>query len=651
MLSYQNVLMALLISSSLALPIRREVPQEHSHEQFLRSVQKSLNINNPDGIVDSVFGLLGNAAAAGGAGKITDATCLQQATADQAFTNAKAAGDVQGQVDALIFRALERNSGTVGGVTAPCTSIKAVNPEIAAIQQHQDPASPNAAAVNKAIVLELAKQIAAVGGDPQDALKSGTFAPGKIGDATGKGNTCDIADDAVGCIFTQNLLVEDATAQEIDAAVAGVAAGGGAAATKATTKAPAATAPVAAAPATGAASSIGNFGKCSVPQIEFAAGFDGRTETSFQPVDLASFNHGSAQAISIITQFICDTLTNSCGADATAKKTCAAAQAAANAAPPKTGIDADIFNAAFGIATNFRNVEAIDDQGRVIAGSTGGSVDVVAVGGAPATPVATKATTKAPAATAPVAAAPATGAASSIGNFGKCSVPQIEFAVGFDGRTETSFRPVDLASFNHGSAQAISIITQFICDTLTNSCGADATAKKTCAAAQAAANAAPPKIGIDADIFNAAFGIATNFRNVVAIDNQGKQIAGSTGGSVNVVATGAAQAAPTKAAATTKAAGATAPANTGAASTAGNLQKFAGNLGGVAAPTVVASGTQFQVEGNAAFNNKTSALIRSCDVQNNKCANAANASGNKAPLTVSACNAQQAQCIKAAQSA
>lgn len=38
---------------------------------------------------------------------------------------------------ALIFRALERNSGTVGGVTAACTSIKAVNPEIAAISQHQ----------------------------------------------------------------------------------------------------------------------------------------------------------------------------------------------------------------------------------------------------------------------------------------------------------------------------------------------------------------------------------------------------------------------------------------------------------------------------------------------------------------------------------
>lgn len=89
----------------------------------------------------------------------------------------------------------------------------------------QDPASPNAAAVNKAIVLELAKQIAAVGGNPQDALKSGTFKPGNLNDATAKGNTCDTTDDPIGCIFTQNLLVPDATAAEIDAAVAGVSKG------------------------------------------------------------------------------------------------------------------------------------------------------------------------------------------------------------------------------------------------------------------------------------------------------------------------------------------------------------------------------------------------------------------------------------------
>ena len=85
----------------------------------------------------------------------------------------------------------------------------------------QDPASPNAAATNKAIALELAKQIASVGGDPQDALKSGTFAPGNLDDSTGKGNSCDVADDEPGCIFSQNLLVPDATADEINAAASG----------------------------------------------------------------------------------------------------------------------------------------------------------------------------------------------------------------------------------------------------------------------------------------------------------------------------------------------------------------------------------------------------------------------------------------------
>jgi hypothetical protein len=91
---------------------------------------------------------------------------LQQATADQAFTNAKVAGDVAGMTAALTYRALERNTGKVGLASVACTSIKAVNPEIAAIQQHQDPASSGAVATNKAIVLELAKQIASVGDDP-----------------------------------------------------------------------------------------------------------------------------------------------------------------------------------------------------------------------------------------------------------------------------------------------------------------------------------------------------------------------------------------------------------------------------------------------------------------------------------------------------
>lgn len=123
-----------LLSSVSAAPInRREVPQgkqsaalmtdwirltifsnqEHSHEAQLRAVRTLLQANNPNQIQDPVFGLLGNAAAAAGAGKITvsdfaltcparlikyrvqDLDCLQMFTADQAFTNAKAANDVE----------------------------------------------------------------------------------------------------------------------------------------------------------------------------------------------------------------------------------------------------------------------------------------------------------------------------------------------------------------------------------------------------------------------------------------------------------------------------------------------------------------------------------------------------------------------------
>jgi len=157
----------------------REVPQEHSHNKFLDGVRANLNLDNPANISDPVFGLLGNAAAAEGAGTITNLDCLHQATADQAFTNAKAAGNVTGQADALMYAALERNTGKVGQASVLCNET-AVNPEIQAIQAHQDPASAGAAATNKGIVLALASQLAAIGADPQEALQSGTFAPGDV---------------------------------------------------------------------------------------------------------------------------------------------------------------------------------------------------------------------------------------------------------------------------------------------------------------------------------------------------------------------------------------------------------------------------------------------------------------------------------------
>lgn len=49
----------------------------------------------------------------------------------------------------------------------------------------------------------------------------------KTNDNTGAGNTCDDANDAVGCIISQNLLVPDVTEAEINAAVGGAGAATG----------------------------------------------------------------------------------------------------------------------------------------------------------------------------------------------------------------------------------------------------------------------------------------------------------------------------------------------------------------------------------------------------------------------------------------
>lgn len=328
---------------------RREVPQEHSHEIFITVVNEFLKKNNPDNIQDAIFGLLGNAAASQGLGSISDPDCLQQATADRAFTNAKAENDIDGMTAALIYRGLERNTGAVGQASVACTAITAVNPEIAAISQHQDPASNGAAATNKAIALQIALQISKIGGEPFDALDSGTFQPGQIGDPTARGNTCNTLDDQFGCIFSQDLIVEDATEAEVLAFVAsGAGAGGGgnggnaggAASTSAavsTTTAAAATTTDAAATTTDAAATTTttaagaattttttttaasttsapppagtgavDLGRCRDPTVFFAPNLDGRREAfAFAPKDKSSFDHGAAENLKTITDFIC----------------------------------------------------------------------------------------------------------------------------------------------------------------------------------------------------------------------------------------------------------------------------------------------------------------------------------------------------------
>jgi len=229
--------------------------------------------------------------------------------------------------------------------------------------------------------------------------------------------------------------------------------------------------------------------------------------------------------------------------------------------------------------------------------------------------------------------------ASNVGNFGSCTLPEIQFATGFDGRKETSFEPVDQKSYNHNSAQNIDVITGFMCDALVNTCGADQTAKDTCAKAKTAADAKSAKTGQQADAFNAVFGFTTNFAAVAAVDDQGNVIgnAGSNAGSP-------AGATPTS---TTSASACTCTSATSKTTTQNgtNLQLFTGSLGGIAPPAVSQLGNgQFQVANNAAFKNKAAALGRSCSVQHNQCADAANASGNKGSFTVAACDQQETQC-------
>ncbi|KIJ54508.1 hypothetical protein M422DRAFT_240575 [Sphaerobolus stellatus SS14] len=257
-----------------------------------------------------------------------------------------------------------------------------------------------------------------------------------------------------------------ATAAAATAAAATIAAATTAAATAVDNNAAAATTASAAAATSAAASaavsSALNFGTCTNPSIEFGPAFDGRkaTEFSFEPADKTSINHGSALNINIITQATCDQLQNNCKAPQATLDACAKGQTAAAAATG--GAAADAFNAALGITTNFATTPA----------APGGGV-----------------------------ATPAQALAANTPSFGTCSNPTISFGI-FDGRTENSFEPANLADFNHSSALNPQIITQFICDTFVNKCNANQAAIQSCAAAQAAITGLSGQAVADA--FNAA---------------------------------------------------------------------------------------------------------------------------------------------------
>lgn len=446
-MKYQVTIVALAgLAAARELPYsrmaKREVPQEHSHEAILRTTNTNLQLDNPDQIQDAVFSLLGNAAAAKGAPNVANLDCLQQIVADQAFTNAKAAGDVDGQANAIMFRALERNTGSVGLASVLCNET-AKNPEIAAITQHQDPASAEASG-NKQIALDVATQLASIGADPNLAIQTGTFAPGNKGDNTGAGNTCDDANDAVGCIISQNLLVADVTEDEIAAAVksGGAAAGAGKAASNSTADAASGCARRRVrrqAQGNNVQTFTGNLGGAAPAVTD-----SGDAKRPFSVNGATFVNEGAA------IQRSCAVQHNACAN--------AANSGSGNFSVSDCGTQEDECNAAAS-ANKLRKLR------KLRARQANNTLD-----------------------------------------FGSCSNPAIEFAAGLDGRKEESFAPADAADFNHGSALNIKVISGFICGQLQSKCKASADTVSACNDAATAADAATGQAAADA--FNSALGVS-----------------------------------------------------------------------------------------------------------------------------------------------
>ncbi|KAL8796926.1 MAG: hypothetical protein Q9182_007273 [Xanthomendoza sp. 2 TL-2023] len=588
----------------------REVPQEHSHNSFLASVRTSLALDNPDSIQDPVFGLLGNAAAAAGQGSITDTDCLHQATADQAFTNAKSAGDVKGMTNALIYAALERNTGKVGLASVLCTAISAKNPEIAAVSQHQDPASPGAAESNKAVTLELAKQIASVGGDPQEALKSGTFAPGDVNDPTAKGNTCDTLDDELGCIFTQKLLVEDATAEEINAAVAGVRPPNGSPGSE--SSATTAAAPI----------STGNSSATSKDSIGGDAPLSNKTASTTSTTLACGSTSSSSTSTTSSTNI--QTFTGALGSPP----------------PPVTSSPSSSRPFSVNGATFLNAAAALKRSCAIQHNTCANAANSDSLTGGVAQCDAQEIACNAAAVAGTQRKYRKRQAA--VLDFGSCTDPTIQFAEGLDGRKEKAFAPSNEADFNHGSALNIGIICEFICQQLGDKCKADTEALSACEKGKE--DSAKVKGQAAADAFNAALGGDVGSGDAGDDKGEGEEEAGEKNGDAacNAAASGTASAPASTPSSATAVKPDDTEQETGSSTTGSNIQTFTGAVGGLPPPVIRSSGARpFSVKGET-FGNASAALQRSCAVQHNACADAANKGSIEGG--VGECEKQEKEC-------
>jgi len=462
-----GVASARTINSASSLS-KREVPQEKSHQNILDVVNINLKLNNPLNIVDAVFALLGNKAAAEGAPEVQNLDCLQQIVADQAFTNAKAAGDLEGQANAIVFRALERNTGSVGLESVLCSGITAVNPEIAAITQHQDPASAAGKSGNAAIELAVAAQLASIGFDPLFALQSGTFAPGEIGDPTAAGNTCDDEDPA-GCINTKNLLTPAVTEADIKAAVAGAGAG--------------------------AAGKGKAAGKAQAKEAKGQGKATAGAQASQADASKEAAADAGAQATATEGGVNVQTFTGDLGG--------APPAVVSSQADPKRNFAVD--------GSTFVNAGAALQRSCAVQhtkcanGANSGSLDV-SVSDCDAQQAQCNAAAGGGAAKRFITRKARLAVRQAALNFNGCNLG-IDFGAGNDGRKEDSFVPADASTFNHGSALNIKVISDFICQQAGNKCDLGTAEVDACnAASKLAQGTAGGKAQASADAFNKALG-------------------------------------------------------------------------------------------------------------------------------------------------
>ncbi|EPS38143.1 hypothetical protein H072_8163 [Dactylellina haptotyla CBS 200.50] len=290
--------------------------------------------------------------------------------------------------------------------------------------------------------------------------------------------------------------------------------------------------------------------------------------------------------------------------------------------------------------TDFRGI-ADNGSGPVVNGGGNGGAASTTAAAAPA-PVATTVNNV-------VQPTGSTGGNAGAIDFGLCD-PSMDFVAGRPGRKpdESTFLPIDPLT-KQGQQEALNpnIITNRICDQLTNVCQSNQAAKDRCRSCQSQIQALGTRDQTTADAWNSCVndGVQVGGGAVpAAASTTANAVAGASSACtvIQVVATttimmGAGGAAATPAATPT------ANANTGT-----NVQTFTGSVGAPPVPVENVGGPRpFVVRGDS-FVNFGAACQRSCDVQKNQCANAANG-GNKT-VKVSDCETQQQACSGTCQS-